>query len=95
MPRADPAQFNIRSGFARARAHELARLTGRSVTEIVEDALRSYAPPVAALRTGRLVQRGVILVQPADGGFIGQDEAHAALNAVRERSLEGEDSVED
>ncbi len=88
MSRANSAQFNIRSGFARARAHELARLTGKSVTEIVEDALRSYAPPVGALRTGRLIQRGVILVLPADGGFISQDEADAALNAVRERSLE-------
>jgi hypothetical protein len=95
MPRANPAQLNIRSGFARARAQELARLTGRSVTEIVEDALRSYVPPAAALRTGRLVQRGVILVRPAEGGIISQDEADAALDAVRERALETGRSCED
>jgi hypothetical protein len=88
MSRTDDVQFNIRSKFARSRAHELAKLTGKTVTEVVEDALRNYAPPIAALKTGRLVQRGPILVRPSNGSTISQSEADAALNEERERNLE-------
>ncbi len=45
MPRSALAQLNVRSEFARSRAHELAKLTGMSVTQVVEDALRGYVPP--------------------------------------------------
>ena len=88
MSRADHVQFNVRSAFARARAHELAKLTGMTATQIVEDALRAYVPPGSAARTGGLVQRGPILVKPARGKKISAAEAEAALNAVRERDLE-------
>ena len=37
-------QLSIRSGYAVARARELARQTGSTTTKIVEDALRSYTP---------------------------------------------------
>ena len=88
MSRADHVQFNVRSAFARARAHELAKLTGMSATRIVEDALRAYVPPGTTAKAGRLVRRGPILVKPAQGKKIGQAEADAALDAVREREIE-------
>jgi len=89
MSRADTAQFNVRSAFARARAHELARLTGMTATQVVEDALRAYVPPGAAAVPGDLVRRGPILVKPANGAKkISLAAANAALKAVRERDLE-------
>lgn len=88
MSRADHVQFNVRSAFARARAHELARLTGMTATQIVEDALRAYVPPGSTAMVGGLVQRGPILVKPAQGRKISAAEADAALNLVRERDLE-------
>jgi hypothetical protein len=88
MSRTDPVQFNVRSAFARARAHELAKQTGMTATQIVEDALRAYVPPGSAARTGGLVQRGTILVKPAQGRTISAGEADAALNPIRERDLE-------
>jgi len=88
MARADQVQFNVRSAFARARAHELAELTGMTATQVVEEALRSYAPPGAAKEIGGLVRRGPILVRPANGQRITQREADEALSAARERDLE-------
>jgi hypothetical protein len=88
MSRADLVQFNVRSAFARTRAHELAKLTGMTATQVVEDALRGYVPPGAAITAGRLVRRGPILVRPSKGESISLVEADAALNEVRERDLE-------
>ena len=88
MSRAAHVQFNVRSAFARTRAHELARLTGMSATQVVEDALRGYVPPGAAIAAGRLVQRGPILVRPSEGETITFMESEAALNAVREGELD-------
>ena len=87
MSRVDQVQFNVRSAFARTRAHELAKLTGMTATQVVEEALRSYVP-AAAIETGRLVRRGPILVRPANGKLVTLAEANDALNAVRERDLE-------
>ena len=88
MARTAHVQFNVRSAFARTRAHELAKLTGMTATQVVEEALRGYVPPGAAMTTGRLVQRGPILVRPSEGETITLAEADAALNAARERDLE-------
>jgi hypothetical protein len=85
MSRADPVQLNVRSAFARTRAHELAKLTGMTATQVVEDALRGYVPPGDGGRGGRLVQRAPILVRPAKGEKVSLAEADAALGAVRER----------
>jgi hypothetical protein len=88
MARADHVQFNVRSAFARARAHELAKLTGMTATQIVEDALRGYVPPAAAGgKPGGLVKRGPLLVKPASGKRISAAEAEAALDVARERDL--------
>ncbi|MBV1686419.1 type II toxin-antitoxin system VapB family antitoxin [Novosphingobium sp. G106] len=85
MARADQTQFNVRSAFARARAHELAKLTGMTATQIVEEALRGYVPPTAAAKVSGLVKRGPILVKPAGSKVISAAEAEAALDAARER----------
>jgi hypothetical protein len=83
MPRA-ASQFNIRSAFARARAHELSQKTGLTVAQIVEDALRAYIPPGLPAEIGGLIRRGPILVLPAAGPVITQAQADAALDAARE-----------
>lgn len=87
MPRADNAQLNIRSAYARNRAREIARRTGMTTTEIVEDALRGYVPPVASEPVDGLVRHGRILVKPAQGRHVTQDEADQALDAVRKRDF--------
>ena len=87
MSRVEHTQFNVRSAFARKRTHELAKLTGMTATQIVEDALRGYVPPVTAVKVGELVQRGPVLVRPSTGSKISLDEANAALDAVRERDV--------
>lgn len=88
MSRTNNVQFNVRSSFARQRAHELAKLTGMTATQVVEDALRGYVPPGVEHKAGRLVRRGSILVRPAHGAKVTFAEAEAALNAVRERDLD-------
>ena len=85
MSRIERKQLNIRSTVARKRAHELAALTGMTVDEIVEDALRGYVPPAATARVGKLVWRGPILVRPAAGRKVGLKRANATLDAVRAR----------
>ncbi len=87
MARTHSVQFNVRSAFARQRAHELAKLTGMTATQVVEDALRGDGPPGTESKTGRLVRRGSILVRPADGRVVAFAEAEAALSAAREPDL--------
>jgi hypothetical protein len=89
MSRPDPTQLNVRSAFARSRARELARLTGMTVTQVVEEALRGYVAPGAAVQAGRLARRGPLLVLPATGAGVTLAEANAALDAVREREALG------
>lgn len=88
MARADHVQFNVRSAFARGRAHALAKQTGMTATQIVEEALRAYVPPGSTAQAGGLVRKGAILVQPAAGRTISAAEADAALDAARERDRE-------
>jgi hypothetical protein len=84
MSRAQTTQFNVRSAFARARAHEIAEATGMTVTQVVEDALRAYAPPTPWAGVGSLVRRGPVLVIPAGGRRVSLDEAEEALDATRQ-----------
>lgn len=88
MSRLDPVQFNVRSAYARKRAHELAKQTGMTATQIVEEALRGYVPPGLAAKAGSLVQRGRILVKPSAGVVVSAKQADDALDAVRERDGE-------
>ena len=85
MSRIERQQFNVRSAFARQRAHELAKLTGMTATQVVEDALRGYVPPGVAIAVDGLVQRGPLLVFPATGRTITLEEANQALEESRER----------
>jgi hypothetical protein len=74
-------QLNVRSRYARERAAMLVRTTGMTTTQIVEEALRAYTPPVAT-PPGKLVRRGPLLVRPG-GGKVTLDSANAALDASR------------
>ena len=65
MPGADDTQLSIRSAYARNRAREIARCTGMTAAEVVEDALRGYVPPAASEPVGGLVRRGPVRVKPA------------------------------
>lgn len=86
MPRRESAQLNIRSAFARRRVSELARRTGMTATEVVEEALRAYVPPGEPKVVGTLVRRGPVLVQPAGKQRkVTLVEAEAVLEAVRSR----------
>lgn len=80
MNRPDP-QLNIRSSYARQRAAALARATGMTATQVVEEALRAYTPPLAN-PPGALVRRGPLLVRPGDER-ISLAAANAALDATR------------
>lgn len=86
MPRQDSAQLNIRSAFARARARDIARRTGMTATEVVEDALRGYVPAAEPKPVGALVRCGPVLVLPASGRRrVTLAEANEALDAERDR----------
>jgi Rv0623-like transcription factor len=75
-------QLNVRSPYARERAAALARATGMTTTQVVEEALRAYTPPVA-VPPGRLVRRGKLLVMPGGDRIITLEETNAAINASR------------
>jgi Rv0623-like transcription factor len=75
-------QLNVRSPYARQRAAALARATGMTTTQVVEEALRAYTPPVAS-PPGKLIRRGPLLVRPG-GGKVTLKEANAALDASRD-----------
>jgi hypothetical protein len=82
MARTDDSQLNIRSRYARDRAAQLVQSTGMTATQIIEEALRAYSPPMSAL-PGKLVRHGAILVRPG-GNRVTLEEANAALDASRE-----------
>ncbi len=87
MPRADNIQLNIRSAYARDRVREIARGTGMTAAEVVEDALRGYVPPATSAPVEGLVRRGPVLVKPAQGRSVTLREADQALHAVREHDF--------
>lgn len=82
MAKMDSIQLNIRSRFARDRAAGLARETGMTVTQIIEEALRAYQPAQKAARGG-LVRKGPILVRPGDGRMISASETDSLIDEVR------------
>ena len=93
MGRHDHTQFNIRSAFARKRARELAAESGMTVTQVVEDALRTYVPAVTDPKPiGGLVRRGKLLVIPAKGlPKFTREEINAAIEEDRNRDLFDDD----
>lgn len=83
VSRGEPTQLNIRSRFARERAAMLARETGMTATQIVEEALRSYMPPSKGAVSAGLVREGAILVRPARDRRVSLRQAEAALAETR------------
>lgn len=83
MARAEEVQFNIRSRFARDRAAELARATGMTTAQVVEEALRAYRPPLPEVLPPGLERRGRLLVLTG-GRPLNAEETQAAIDAVRD-----------
>ena len=83
MARSEATQLNIRSRFARERAAALARETGMTTAQVVEEALRAYSPPPMRIGEGELVRKGALLVMPASGKRVSLEEANAALDEAR------------
>lgn len=84
MARTEASQLSIRSRFARDRAALLARQTGMTATQVVEEALRAYTPPPVDTPPGRLERRGRLLVRPAAGTRVTLEQANEALEASRQ-----------
>ena len=82
MARSETAQINIRSAFVRDRVSALVQRTGMTATQIVEEALRAYVPPVIDLPHGRLVRKGPILVMTG-GKRVTRAETEEAIESVR------------
>lgn len=76
-------QLNIRSRFARARASQLAKATGMTLAQVVEDALRAYQPARRAVRPGGLIEKAGLLVKPKGRVEITQGQVDAELEDVR------------
>jgi hypothetical protein len=83
MARTANTQLNIRSQFARDRAALLARETGMTTTQVVEEALRAYRPPPDRAVPRGLVRRGPLLVMPAGDRQISLEQANDALAETR------------
>lgn len=88
MARAENIQLNVRSGYARDRVHALAKITGMTASQLVEDALRGYVPPGISANTGKLQRRGPLLVRPATGKLVTLEQANEAVQQNREQCVE-------
>jgi len=88
MERARSTQLNIRSQFARERANTLARETGMSTTQVVEEALRAFHPPSSKPTPDGMVWKGRLLVKKATGRTITLEDTLAAIEAAREERLD-------
>lgn len=83
MAQTESVQLNVRSRFARQRAASIARETGMTVTQVVEEALRAYQPAGTAPPPGRLVRKGKLLVMPSRGGSVTAAEVQALIDELR------------
>ena len=90
MARRSNAQLNIRSDAARVRVAELVAQTGRSATQVVEEALQRYRPEPnveEALPEGLMLD-GRFLIFKADGRRRETiEETIAAIAEDRDREL--------
>lgn len=76
-------QLNVRSRFARARASQLAKATGMTVTQVVEDALRAYQPARQVVRPAGLIEKAGLLVKPKGRFDVTQLQVDAELETIR------------
>ena len=86
MARTEPVQFNIRSKFARDRATQIAQATGMTTTQVVEEALRGYAPQQELDPPPGLKRVGDLLVLTG-GPKMTLEEWNAAIEEGRSRPL--------
>jgi len=61
----------------------LAKVTGMTITQIVEDALRAYQPAPRPIRPGVLIEKGGLLVIPKTKAEITQSQLNAELDEIR------------
>lgn len=90
MAQRSTPQLNIRSSEARRRVAELVQETGKSATQIVEDAVRSYRPHPAIERPipEGMELIGRFLVAKSRGGpKITLEDTNRAIEADRNRDL--------
>jgi hypothetical protein len=76
-------QLNVRSRFARTRASQLAKATGMSVTQVVEDALRAYQPARQLARPAGLIEKAGLLVKPKGRFDVTQLQVETELEKIR------------
>ena len=69
---------------ARERADDIARRTGMTTTQVIEEVLRAYTPPTEDTPPGRLIRKGPLLVMPATGPTVTLEELNEAIEAIRE-----------
>ena len=94
MTRKSTAQVNIRSAFVRERVAQLAAETGKTMTQVVEEAVSVYRPqpPVEDVLPEGMVRRGRLLVFKGHGGpKITLEDTNRAIEAGRNRDLWGDD----
>jgi len=94
MARKSTAQLNIRSTAARQRVDQLVRQTGKTVTQIVEDAVRAYRPPLPAERSpapqGLEWKGRLLVVKPSGGPEITLEDTNRWIEDDRNRDLFGD-----
>lgn len=76
-------QLSVRSRFARGRASALAKVTGMSITQVVEDALRAYQPAQRLSQPGKLIEKAGILVKPKSSVEITHSQVETELEKIR------------
>ncbi len=98
MARKSTTQLNIRSAAARDRVAMLAAQTGKTMTQVVEEAVSAYRPPPAVRSPAPdgFAWKGPFLIQlaPADQPMPTLEEHLAVIDDVREdrtRHILGED----
>lgn len=87
MARKSTAQLNIRSETARRLVAELVAETGKSATQIVEDAICTYRPQRTSERPlplGMEVVDGFLVMRPR-GAVITLEDTNRAIEADRNR----------
>lgn len=91
------AQLNIRSDKAKQRVADLAFQTGKTATQIVEEAVMAFRPPPSPPTQARppapegTEWRGKLLVLKSRGGAKETlEETNASIEAMRNRDLFGD-----
>lgn len=87
MARKSNVQVNIRSAYVRDRVRALAEETGKTVTQVVEEAVRSYRPepPAAEVLLPGVVRNGRLLVWQGGGARISAKDIERAIAEDRGR----------